>query len=155
MASISGNKYIFCLFDDDSNYIDAIVILSRTKEQLLKAYIQSTSILKARGLEPRLQRLDNEASKLLKDYMYAENVDFQLTPAGVHRRNRAERAIQTFKNHMIAGLCTVDPQFPLNLWDKLIPYALLTLNLLRPSRINPRLSAYIRSTANLITIEPR
>ena len=36
--SISGNKYIFILYDYDSNFIDAIPIPSRTKEQLVKAY---------------------------------------------------------------------------------------------------------------------
>ena len=99
-------------------------------------------MLKSRGLEPRLQRLNNEASKLLIGYMYADNVYFQLTLAGVHCRNCAERAIQTFKNHLIAGLCTVASHSPLNLWDKLVIKAVLTLNLLRPSRISPRLSAY-------------
>jgi len=59
-----------------------------------------------------------------------------------HRRNLAERAIQTFKNHFISGLCSTHPDFPLNLWDKLLPQAELTLNLLRPSRIQPHLSAY-------------
>jgi hypothetical protein len=36
----------------------------------------------------------------------------------------------------------VDPTFPLKLWDKLLPQATITLNLLRKSRINPRMSAY-------------
>jgi hypothetical protein len=36
----------------------------------------------------------------------------------------------------------VDPNFPLKLWDKLLPQATVTLNLLRKSRINPRMSAY-------------
>ena len=70
------------------------------------------------------------------------NVDFQLISAGLHRRNDAERAIQTFKNHFIEGTTSTPPNFPLNLWDKLLPQALLTLNILRPSRVNPRLSAY-------------
>ena len=137
ITSISGNKYIFILYDEDSNYIDAVPIPSRTKHQILAAYKSSHAMLKSRGLQPRLQRLDNEASIILKDFMYSENVDFQLTPAGIHRRNKAERAIQTFKSHFISGLCTVDPKFPLNLWDKLLPQAILTLNLLRPSNINP------------------
>jgi len=47
-----------------------------------------------------------------------------------------------FKNHFISGLCSTHPDFPLNLWDKLLPQATLTLNLLRPSRINPQLSAH-------------
>jgi hypothetical protein len=61
---------------------------------------------------------------------------------GIHQRNAAERAVRTFKNHFIAGLCSVDPQFPLHLWDRLLPQAKLTLNLLRGSRINPKLSAW-------------
>ena len=57
-------------------------------------------------------------------------------------RNLAERAIQTLKDHLIAGLCSCDPKFPLHLWDKLIPQGLITLNLLRPSHTCPQLSAY-------------
>ena len=62
--------------------------------------------------------------------------------AGTHRCNRAKRAVQAFKNHLIAGLCTVYSKFPLNLWDKWIPQAVLTLNLLQSFRINPCLSTY-------------
>jgi hypothetical protein len=40
------------------------------------------------------------------------------------------------------------PDFPLNLWDKLLPQAVLTLNLLRPSRINPQLSAHVQVHGN-------
>jgi hypothetical protein len=68
-------------------------------------------------------------------------IDFQLAPPQVHRRNAAERAICTFKNHFIAGLCSTNRDFLLNLWDKLLPQCLITLNLLRRSRINPQLSA--------------
>ena len=74
--------------------------------------------------------------------MTDEDVDYQLTPAGLHRRNWAERAIQIFKNHFIAGLSSTHPGFPLNLWDQLLPQAILTLNLMCLSRINPKLSAY-------------
>jgi hypothetical protein len=77
-----------------------------------------------------------------KEYMEDEHIDFQLVPPGVHRANSAERAIQTFKNHLISGLSTTDPNFPMHLWDRLLPQAVLTLNLLRTSRINPNLSAY-------------
>jgi hypothetical protein len=59
-----------------------------------------------------------------------------------HRVNAAERAIRTWKNHFIAGISSTDPRFPIALWDRLIPQAVLTLNLLRTSRINPRLSSH-------------
>jgi hypothetical protein len=74
--------------------------------------------------------------------MVEENIDFQFVPPGLHQRNAAERAIRTFKNHFIAGLCTTAANFPLKLWDQPLPQALMTLNLLRTSRINPHLSAW-------------
>lgn len=90
-------------------------------------------------IRPRLQQLDNECSCILKEYLRDENIQFQLVPPGMHRANSAERAIRTFKNHFIAGLCSVDPKFPLHLWDKLLDQAVLTLNLMRGSRINPKI----------------
>jgi len=69
------------------------------------------------------------------------DVNWQLVPPHIHRRNSAERAIRTFKNHFLAGLAGTDPDFPMHLWDRLISQTTTTLNLLRNSRINPRLSA--------------
>ena len=115
---------------------------NRTNEVILAAYQRVISLLKSRGLQPKLQKLDNEASQVLQQYMVEEYIDFQLVPPGLHRRNAAERAIRTFKNHFIAGLCNTAADFPLTLWDQLLPQALMTLNLLRTSRINPRLLAW-------------
>ena len=58
-----------------------------------------------------------------------------------HRANSVEWAIQIFKNHFITGLCSSGATFPINLWDRLLPQATMTLNMLRNSRINPKLSA--------------
>jgi hypothetical protein len=41
----------------------------------------------------------------------------------------------------MAGLSSVDPTFPLHLWDILLPQVEITLNLLRTSRLHPQLSA--------------
>ena len=70
------------------------------------------------------------------------NTTFQIVPPHTHRANIAERAIQTFKNHFEAGLASIHPDFPINEWDRLLPQAFLTLNLLRASQVNPNLSAY-------------
>ena len=142
VPSAAGNKQILCLLDYDTSYIKPILLPSRTKEALLNGYRDGVEFLSQAGHHPKLQRLDNEASKMLKKYMHDQKIDFQLTPTGLHRRNHAERAIRTFKAHFIAGLASVDPDFPLNQWDKLVEQAEITLNLLRPSRINPNLSAY-------------
>jgi hypothetical protein len=68
-------------------------------------------------------------------------MEYQLFTPHCHQRNAAERAIHTFKEHFVAGLASVDPYFPLHLWDRLLPQAEMTLNLLRTSRQHPQLSA--------------
>jgi len=55
--------------------------------------------------------------------MEDEKLKYELTPTGLHRHNLAERAIQTFKNHFISRLCSTHPDFPIKLWDKLLPQA--------------------------------
>ena len=99
-------------------------------------------LLCSRGLTQRTHVLDKEFSKVLKEYMEKENETFQLVPPHLHRRNAAERAIQTFKNHFIEGMVSTHKDFPLHLWCRLLPQSIVTLNLLRPSRINPNLSAH-------------
>ena len=139
--SSAGNAYMLIVYDYDSNMILAEPMKSRSGAEYLAAYQKIHTLLTSRGLKPQMQKLDNEASTALQQFMHEEAIDYQLAPPHVHRTNAAERAICTFKNHFIAGLYSTDPDFPLHLWDRLLPQALLTLNLLRGSRINPRLSA--------------
>jgi hypothetical protein len=141
VISSKGNKYIMVLYDYDSNAILAQPIKSRTASELLKAFQLMEQELVAKGLKPKLMKLDNEASKLLKNYLYKQEIAFQLVPPYSHRRNSAERAIRSFKIHLIAGLCSTDKSFPMHLWDRILPQAVMTLNMLRTSRINPKLSA--------------
>jgi hypothetical protein len=62
-------------------------------------------------------------------------------PPRCHLRNAAERAIRTFKEHFLEGISSVNPTFPLHLWDRLLPQAVITFNLLRTSRLHLQLSA--------------
>ncbi len=91
--------------------------------------------------KPKSHILDNEASAAFKAAI-KENWNLQLVPPDTHRCNLAKRAIQMFKSHFIAILAGVDPSFPMNLWDRLLPQAVTTLNLLRQSCKNPSISAY-------------
>jgi hypothetical protein len=90
-----------------------------------------------RGLKQRLMKLDNDASKLLKTYLHQQRITFQLIPPYIHRRNSAEREITSFKDHLISGLCSTDK----SLWNRLLPQSVIILNMLRTSRIKPKLSA--------------
>jgi hypothetical protein len=141
VVSSKGNKYIMILYDYDSNTILAQPIKDLTASELLKAFQIMEQELVARGLKSKLMKLDNEASKLLKTYLHQQDITFQVVPPYSHRRNSAERALRSFKDHLIAGLCSTDKSFPMHLWDRLLPQAVITLNMLRTSRINPKISA--------------
>jgi hypothetical protein len=140
VPSVSGNQYVLIVYEYDSNYIHAEPMIDCTGPSIIAAYQRSISFLQSRGFKPLLQRLDNEATGTLQEFLVALDIDFQLAPPHVHCRNAAECAIRTFKNHFIAGMCSTNPDFPYNMWDKLIPQCLITLNLLQRSRINPQLS---------------
>ena len=66
---------------------------------------------------------------------------YHLVPPHIHRWNAADRSIQTFNNHFISGLSSIHKLFPMHLWCRLIPQSIFSLNLLRGSRTNPKLSA--------------
>jgi hypothetical protein len=61
IVSSKGNKYIMVLYDYDSNAILAKPIKDRTEPELLKAFQFMEQELVARGLKPKLMKLDNEA----------------------------------------------------------------------------------------------
>ena len=86
--------------------------------------------------------MDNEASAELKAACIKYDLAYQLVPPHIHRRNAAERAIQCFNNYLLAIIAAADPNFPILEWDRLVGQAVLTLNILRNSRVNSKLSAY-------------
>jgi hypothetical protein len=95
VPSIARHQYLLICYDYDSNTIQSVPMKSKTAQEHKRAYQHVHNGLVARGLRPQLQRLDNEASELLKEFMKEEIVVFQLTPAGDHRRNAAEKAVRT------------------------------------------------------------
>jgi hypothetical protein len=103
------------LYDYASNAILAKPIKDRTGPELLKAFQFMEQELVAKGLKPKLMKLDNEGSKLLKDYLCQQEIAFQLVPPYSHRHNSDERAIRSFKDHLTAGLCSTYKSFPMHL----------------------------------------
>ena len=142
VPSSRGNNYIFVLYHQDTNSIHAVAIPNRKAASIRNAWEQTHKLLVQQGHPPELHILDNECSQDLKDAFAKYHIQFQRVPPKEHRANAAERAIRTFKNHFVSVLCTVDSKFPLTEWDRLLPQTMLTLNLLRSSRIHPSLSAH-------------
>ena len=96
-ASTSGMKYQMVVYDYDSNNILVKSMMSRSAANHTRAYKVIYEYLVSRGCQPKLQKLDNEASASLKHYLTKKVVKFQLTPAGIYRCNSAKCAIRTWK----------------------------------------------------------
>ena len=60
-----GHKYIYLMYDFDSNYIQGLQIKSRKTENIIEAFETCVSVLIKAGFTPRVLRLDNEISKTL------------------------------------------------------------------------------------------
>ncbi|KAL7479932.1 hypothetical protein ACHAW6_007837 [Cyclotella cf. meneghiniana] len=192
--SMENKQYIFVAYDYTPNAIIVRTITDRESATIVNAFDDIFTYLEEKGFKPRFNVLNNEASSAITEYLrridikwqfvppnehcinaaeraiqtfknhfiaglcstvlnneassaiteYLRRIDikWQFVPPNEHCINAAERAIQTFKNHFIAGLCSTDKQFPAQLWDKLLPQAQDSLNMLRASRINPSKSAY-------------
>ena len=86
--------------------------------------------------------LDNECSEEFKEATKDNDMTYELVPPDDYQRNIAERVIQTAKSHVISVLCGCDPNFPMHLWDLLLPQMEIQLNLLQQSRTVPNVLAY-------------
>jgi hypothetical protein len=108
---------------------------------MIKAYQKMVDRMQLAGLGLKHHQLDNNCSNNFKKCIRKNNMTHELVPLDCHRRNMAERAIQTFKNHFVAILSGVDDRFPLSLWCYLVRTAKLTINLLCQSNVVPKISA--------------
>ena len=140
--SIDGHQYYFVAYDYDTNYIFAIPIKDVTDDSIMAAFHSVFNELKEKGHKPTFNVTDNQATRPIKEYLKKENCKWQFVEPSNHRANAAERAIQTYKNHFISGLCSTDAEWPIQLWHQLTTQAVITINILRTSRIDPTKSAY-------------
>ena len=112
VTSSRGFKYIMVAYDHNSNTIHAEPMKNRSGPDILKSYTAIHNLLSERRLAPKMHYLDNKCLTILQKFMTVKDERFQLVPPHLHKRNSAERAIQTFKNHFIAGLASVNKNFP-------------------------------------------
>ena len=140
IPSITGQQYIFISTMD--GYIHAETMASRHHTEYLKAYQKTIDFFRSHGHPISVQRLDNETSSQLEKLAQSQKISIQFCPPANHRALHAERSIRTYKNHLIATLATTALDFPLNIWDKLLPQVEICLNHLLPYKPNPNVSAY-------------
>eukprot|EP00804_Cyclotella_cryptica_P001132 CCRYP_008413-RA/>CCRYP_008413-RA protein AED:0.32 eAED:0.32 QI:0/0/0/1/0/0/2/0/378 len=89
------------------------------------------------GIVPRKHVLDNKISAYERPHPgHLQNVA-RIGSTRCHTPQRRRVAIRNFKSHFLSILAGVADDFPLKLWDKLLPQTEITLNLLRQSNATP------------------
>ncbi len=141
-TSQRGNRYIIVAIHLDANYIFVKPMHSRSKEEMTWAYEKTINRMRLAGLGLKIYTLDNKALEAFIQCIREQQMTYKLVPPGNHQRNHAERGIQTFKAHFISILAGMENKFPLSLWCHLLKPTELTLNLLRQSKVAPKISAY-------------
>jgi hypothetical protein len=68
---------------------------------------------------------------------------YELVSPEDNQRNLAKKSIGTFKDHFIRVLSGCAKSMPMHLWCQLLPQLEWQLLLLRQSRVNPGMSAYV------------
>jgi hypothetical protein len=140
--SLEGNVCYLVVYHYESNAILGLPISGFDDNTVFAAYKTQFEFLESKGYKIKLNVMDNQCTKQIKNFLTDKDCKLMLVEPHNHRVNAAERAIQTYKNHFISALATTDSEFPLQLWDRLTSQVETTLNLMRASRINPNISAY-------------
>ena len=140
--SSRGNKYTMVLTEIDTNSIWVEAMKNKTEGEMILARRRALARMKRCGILPKKQVLDNEASANYKQEMAESGMAYELVPPDNHRRNLAEKAIQTWKDHFVAVLSGTADSFPMHLWDRVLRQAELQLAMLRQTNTNPKVSTY-------------
>ena len=142
LQSLDGMMIVLVIYDWTSNAILALPIKDAKDETLVATFKSQVEYLARLGFKPKFNIIDNVASKAIKKYLEDVQIGLQLVEPHNHCVNAAEWAIQTFKNHFIAGLSTCNTLFHTALWSRLVKQGQDTLNMLRTSRVHPKISAF-------------
>ena len=140
--SLDRSVCFFIFYHYESNSILATPIVGLDDKSIFKAYKTRFRELEVKGFKPKLNFMDNQLTKHIKQFLTKNECRLQLVEPHNHHVNAAERVIQTFKDAFIAALAMTDSNFPLQLWDKITPQVQDMLNMMRPSRVDPTKSEY-------------
>ena len=114
-ASSRGYHYQMIVHKIDGNSIWVEPMKNKSQGEMIRARRAALFRMKLQHIVPLLQILDNEISEAYKEEIRHTDMTYQLVPPDDHRRNLAERAIQTQKNHFVSVLSGAASTFPLHL----------------------------------------
>ena len=139
-ACTSGTRFfqISCY----GGYINIQPLVSIRAEHTTAALRRTVEFFRGHGVSIDTIRMDNQRSQPLLNLAAELQLQWELVPPYVKNPNRAERAIRTAKNHIIASRAGFHRDCPHTYLDKCLTQIELTLNLVRPFDYDPSHSAY-------------
>ena len=139
-ACSAGTRYfqISCW----GGYINLQPLVSLRAEHTSVALRKTVEFFRTHGVEIDTVRMDNQQSPALLQVATELGLQWNLVPPHVKNPNRAERAIGTAKNHLIATRAGFHPDCPTIILDRCLFQIELTLNIVKPFEYDPCVSAY-------------
>jgi hypothetical protein len=96
-----------------TNAIFATPIPGLDSKNILDAFTKNFECLVSKGYTPRINIMDNHATKAIKSYLTPQQCILQLVKPDNHWVNAAYCVIQMFKNCFNDALGTKDVDFPI------------------------------------------
>jgi hypothetical protein len=87
-------------------------------------------------------RMDNQTSPEIQQMALDLDLKWDMVNPDMHESNRAERAIRTGKNHMIAARAGFDTSCPSTFVDRCLFQIELTVNIIHPFEYDTTISAH-------------
>jgi hypothetical protein len=91
--SLDGNVCFLVMYHYETNAIFAIPILGLDSKSILDAYKKIFEYLMSKGYKLKVNVMDNQATKAIKEYLVTQQCELQLVEPHDHRVNAAECAI--------------------------------------------------------------
>ena len=111
---------------------------AQTSESLTK----TLCFFRDKGVVIDSLRVDNQSSPEFRAAAKSVQIISDLVSSNQKEPNRAERAIQTAKHHILASRAGFHRDCPTTILDRCLPQIEVTLNTLHPFEYDPRISAY-------------
>ena len=91
--SLDGNVCFLVMYHYETNAIFAVPIPGLDSKSILDAYKKIFEYLVSKGYKPKVNVMDNQATKAIKEYLVMQQCKLQLVEPHNHRVNVAECAI--------------------------------------------------------------
>ena len=141
VKSFQGKEYVLVSYNYDANSTLGVAIKSRTANNIPNTWEELHNTYAQQGVQPTTYVLDKDFSKIFTDALTRKRVEYQMVTPHFHCSNLAKSAISIYEDHFKTWLDSCGPKYPIREWDRLIPQANITMNLLQNTRINPALLA--------------